>query len=246
MGEEIIKVTDFTVEAVERRIISNFVEKHHYSHSVNGVQHIQCFALFKEGKFGFDKEMIGAAMYCYPSMPSTAKKYNPINPDRCWELRRFVCIDDTPKNTESYFISQCHKWIKQNTDIEVIVSFADLEEGHTGVIYKASNFHLYGQTGGGTKLMVDGVLRHNRSLNQSKRTFGRTLKRRYLAGDKDVYQVKPSHYLEIIDRRYSLTKNAWDVIAYDKVISNEKLKTFWYENCYYSEKEWNKLKKMTI
>ena len=190
MGEEIIKVTDFTVEAVERRIISNFVEKHHYSHSVNGVQHIQCFALFKEGKFGFDKEMIGAAMYCYPSMPSTAKKYNPINPDRCWELRRFVCIDDTPKNTESYFISQCHKWIKQNTNIEVIVSFADLEEGHSGVIYKASNFHFYGQTGGGTKLMVDGVLRHNRSLNQSKRTFGRTLKRRYQAGDPDVYQVK--------------------------------------------------------
>jgi hypothetical protein len=146
--------------------------------------------LFREGKFGFDKEMIGAAMYCYPSMPSTAKKYNPINPDRCWELRRFVCIDDTPKNTESYFISQCHKWIKQNTNIEVIVSFADLEEGHEGIIYKASNFYLYGQTGGGTKLMVDGVLRHNRSLNQSKRTFGRTLKRRYQAGDPDVYQVK--------------------------------------------------------
>ena len=185
-----MKVTDFIVEPVERRIISNFVEKHHYSHSVNGVQHIQCFALFKEGKFGFDKEMIGAAMYCYPSMPSTAKKYNPINPDRCWELRRFVCIDDTPKNTESYFISQCHKWIKQNTDIEVIVSFADLEEGHEGIIYKASNFYLYGQTGGGTKLMVDGVLRHNRSLNQSKRAFGRTLKRRYQAGDPDVYQVK--------------------------------------------------------
>ena len=28
------------------------------------------------------------------------------------------------------------------------------------------------------------------SLNQDKRAFGRTLKRRYLAGDKDVYQVK--------------------------------------------------------
>jgi hypothetical protein len=133
--------------------------------------------------------MIGAAMYCYPSMPSTAKKYNPINPDRCWELRRLCCIDDTPTNTESYFISQCLKWIRQNTDIEVIVSFADLQEGHSGVIYKASNFHLLGQTGGGTKLMVDGVLRHNRSLNQSKRTFGRTLKRRYKAGDPNVYSV---------------------------------------------------------
>jgi len=26
-------------------------------------------------------------MYAIPSMPNTAKKYNPINPDRCVELR---------------------------------------------------------------------------------------------------------------------------------------------------------------
>ena len=135
-----MKVTDFIVEPVERRIISKFIEKHHYSHSTNGVQHIQCFAMFREGKFGFDKEMIGAAMYCYPSMPSTAKKYNPINPDRCWELRRLYCIDDTPKNTESFFIGKTLRWLKQNTDIEVIVSYSDLQQGHEGVVYKASNF----------------------------------------------------------------------------------------------------------
>ena len=70
-----MKVTDFIVEPVPRKTISNFIEKHHYSHSINGVQHIQCFALFKEGKFGFDKEMIGAAMYCFPSMPSTACRW---------------------------------------------------------------------------------------------------------------------------------------------------------------------------
>ena len=75
-------------------------------------------------------------MYAMPSMPHTSKKYNPINPDKCFELRRLVCIDDTPKNTESYFIGQTFKWLKKNTDIEVIVSFADEEEGHTGVIYK--------------------------------------------------------------------------------------------------------------
>ena len=184
-----MSVTNFTVESIPRKSLVPFVEKHHYSHNTNGVQSIYHFGLYGEGNFGLPK-MIGAAMYAYPSMPDTAKKYNPINPTKCLELRRLVCIDDTPKNTESYFISQCHKWTKRNTNIEVIVSFADLEEGHSGVIYKASNFHFYGQTGGGSKLMVDGVLRHNRSLNQSKRTFGRTLKRRYLAGDKDVYQVK--------------------------------------------------------
>ena len=52
-----MKVTDFIVEPVPRKTISSFIEKHHYSHSINGVQHIQCFAMFREGKFGFDKEM---------------------------------------------------------------------------------------------------------------------------------------------------------------------------------------------
>ena len=182
-----MKVTDFIVEPVERRIISKFIEKHHYSHSTNGVQHIQCFAMFREGKFGFDKEMIGAAMYCYPSMPATAKKYNPINPDRCWELRRLCCIDDTPKNTESYFISQTLKWIKQNTKIEVVVSFADMNQGHTGVIYKASNFKYLGMTNGGRILMVDGKEYHSRSLNQKEKPYSRALKRRYKSGDENIF-----------------------------------------------------------
>ena len=43
-------MTDFIVEPVPRKTISSFIEKYHYSHSINGVQHIQCFALFREGK----------------------------------------------------------------------------------------------------------------------------------------------------------------------------------------------------
>ena len=184
-----MKVSEFTIEAVERSTIQSFVHKNHYSHSTNGVQHTQCFALFKDGRFGFDKEMIGAAMYAIPSMPSTAAKYNPDNPLRCWELRRLCCIDDTPTNTESFFISRCHKWIKQNTDIEVIVSFADEQEGHTGVIYKATNFQYLGTTAPGRILMVDGKKYHSRSLNQDKRPYGRELKRRYNAGDKNIFYV---------------------------------------------------------
>ena len=33
---------------------------------------------------------------------------------------------------------------KQNTDIEVVVSYSDLQQGHEGVVYKASNFDIYG------------------------------------------------------------------------------------------------------
>ena len=168
-----MKVKNFTIEPVDRKVIQKFVEKNHYSHSTNGVQHTQCFALFD------DMRMIGAMIYAIPSMPATAARYNRDNPERCWELRRLCCIDDTPTNTESYFIGQTLRWLRQNTDIEVIVSYADLEQGHSGVIYKATNFHLLGQSGGGRNLMVDGKKYHARSLGQKIKPYGRALKRRW-------------------------------------------------------------------
>ena len=181
-----MKVRDFTVEEVLRRSIAPFIEKYHYSQNVNGVQSTTCFGLYKEGNFGLPT-MIGAMMYAWPSMPATAKKYNPDDPLRIYELRRLVCIDDTPTNTESYFIGQTFKWLKQNTDIEVIVSFADEEYGHSGIIYKATNFEYCGTTSPSKKLIVDGKEYHSRSLNQSDRPYGRELKRRYDAGDENIY-----------------------------------------------------------
>ena len=189
-----MSVKDFTVELIPRKSLVGFIEKHHYSHNVNGVQSLYHYGLYREGNFGIPK-MIGAMMYAHPSMPATAAKYNPINPDKCLELRRLVCIDDTPKNTESYFIGRTFKLLKQTTDMEVIVSFADQHHGHTGVIYKASNFDYLGETSGGRILMVDGKEMHSRSLNQLDRPYGRELNRRYKAGDENIFwkKTKPKH-----------------------------------------------------
>ena len=189
-----MSVTDFTVEEIPRKSVVKFIEKHHYSHNVNGVQSLYHYGLFTEGNFGLPK-MIGAMMYAHPSMPATAAKYNPINPDKCLELRRLVCIDDTPKNTESYFIAQTIKLLKKTTDMEVIVSFADQHYGHAGIIYQASNFDYLGETGGSRILMVDGVETHSRSLNQLDRPYGRELNRRYKAGDENIFwkKTKPKH-----------------------------------------------------
>ena len=189
-----MSVTDFTVEEIPRKFVAKFTEKHHYSHNVNGVQSLYHFGLYREGNFGLPT-MIGAMMYAYPSMPATAAKYNPINSDKCLELRRLVCIDDTPKNTESYFIGKTLRWLKQNTDVEVIVSFADQHYGHSGIIYKATNFEYYGETAKGSILMVDGKEKHSRSLNQLDRPYGRELNRRYKAGDKNIFwkRTKPKH-----------------------------------------------------
>ena len=198
-----MSVKDFTVEEIPRKSVVKFIEKHHYSHNVNGVQSLYHYGLFTEGNFGIPKK-IGAMMYAYPSMPATAAKYNPINPEKCLDLRRLVCIDDTPKNTESYFIGQSFKLLKRDTDMEVIVSFADQHHGHTGVIYKATNFDYLGETGKGRILMVDGKEMHSRSLNQLDRPYGRELNRRYKAGDENIFwkNTEPKHiYVYYLNKR---------------------------------------------
>ena len=198
-----MSVTNFTVEYINRKAVTSFIEKYHYSHNINGIQSYHHFGLYTEGNFGLPK-MIGAMLYAMPSMPHTAKKYNPINPDRCMELRRLVCIDDTPKNTESYFIGKTLRWLKQNTDVEVVVSFADQHYGHVGTIYKATNFEYFGETSPARVLMVDGKEYHSRSLNQDKRPYGRELKRRYVDGDKNIFfkKRKPKYiYVYYLNKR---------------------------------------------
>jgi hypothetical protein len=198
-----MSVTEFIVREVPRKQISAFIEKHHYSHNINGVHSLHCFALLKENKFGL-YDMIGAMIYGNPGMPAIASKYNPDNPLRCWELRRLVCIDDTPKNTESYFIGQTFKWLKKNTDCEVIVSFADRHYGHEGIIYQATNFHRAGVTAAGKVLMVDGRQYHSRTLNQDKRPYGRAIKARYDAGDPNIFwetRVSKNIYIYYLDKR---------------------------------------------
>lgn len=184
-----MSVTNFTVEHINRKAVTTFIEKHHYSHNINGIQSYYHFGLYTEGNFGLPK-MIGAMLYAMPSMPDTAAKYNPINPRRCMELRRLVCIDDTPKNTESYFIGKTLRWLKQNTDVEVIVSFADQHYGHSGVIYKASNFDHFGETAKARVLMVDGKEYHPRTMNQKDKPYGRAIKKRYLSGDENIFWKK--------------------------------------------------------
>ena len=81
--------------------------------------------------------MIGAMMYGVPSSMhgQTTSKYG-NDSGKILELNRLCCIDDTPTNTESYFLGSSMRWLKKNTDYQVIVSYADPEYGHSGIIYK--------------------------------------------------------------------------------------------------------------
>lgn len=152
-----MSVKEFNVYTCERIEIRDFIEEHHYSHNINGLMSDYCFKLMNGDK------MIGAMIYGRLAMANVWKKYGEKKED-VMELRRLVCIDDTPKNTESYFIGQTLKWLIKNTEIKTIVSYADPEYGHEGIIYQASNFKKDGKTSKGKVIMYKGKKYHDKAI----------------------------------------------------------------------------------
>ena len=203
MGEGIIKVTDFTVELVNHNAIRGFVRKNHYSGSTRGLHISYCFALYSpDGPFGLPR-MIGSMIYGEPAMPDVSKKYWPDNPGIVIELNRLCCIDDTPKNTESYFIGKTLRWLKRNSKYRVIISFADPNHGHEGIIYKATNFKHFGMTEKSRAVIVDGERLHERMLTK-KCPKGDEIRRRIKNGSHgiELKKLPPKHiYVKSLDSR---------------------------------------------
>ena len=175
-------------ETTFNHTVRKFLKKWHYSDYVN-IQAKHTFCLFKNGKFDIP-EMIGVCIYTRPAGPSAGQTYYPEAPDRVLELRRLCLIDETPKNAESYFVGRTLRWLRQNTDWEFVISYADEEQGHKGVIYKASNFKYLGKTSSGKKLEVDGKSFHIRTLSMLDRPYGVEINRRYKAKDKGVKVIE--------------------------------------------------------
>jgi hypothetical protein len=172
--------------------VRSFLRKWHYSDYVN-IQAKEVFGLFRDG--AFLPEMVGVCIYTRPAGPTAAQKYYPQDPDKCLELRRLCLVDDTPKNAESFFVSRTLKWLRKNTDWKFVVSYADPEQGHKGVIYRAANFKYEGTTSSGQSLLVDGKPFHIRTLTMIDRPYGVEINQRYKAGDPNIQIVKtePKH-----------------------------------------------------
>ena len=185
-----LKRGQFFIEKCMRSEIEDFVEKHHYSGSINGVKTPYCFKL-TDGE-----NLIGAMIFGPLGMANAWKKYGE-QPEDVMELRRLCLIDETPKNSESFFIGQALKWLKNNTEIKTIVSYADPNHGHEGTIYKATNFNHLGMTAKGKVIWWNGKKYHDRAIrtkyNGKLKPFAIRLKNALENGEAYYAEQKPKH-----------------------------------------------------
>ena len=129
-------------------------------------------------------------------MANAWKKYGESE-EEVLELRRLVLIDDTPRNSESFFIGHTLRWLKKNTKVKTIVSYADPNYGHSGVIYRASNFTHVGMTSPGRVIMYQGKKYHDKAIRTKYKgelkPFARELKAALDNGEAEYVKQQPKH-----------------------------------------------------
>ena len=206
------------VRKINKSIAKAMVVNYHYSHLWTKCS--VALGLFydtgKQHKFfsGNKEEFIGVIVYGDPigrhSGGSISEK---LDRTEVYELVRLYVHDGYGSNIESWFISQSFKWLKENTDIKALISYADPKEGHAGTIYQATNWIYQGNSirpndTYSFRLTEDGEWIHGRTLANTHKTNDiEKLKKKI--GHTFWYRVEPlkHRYIYLLQNKRYLKKH---------------------------------------
>jgi len=167
---------NFEVHPIPNKQAQEVVVKHHYLHR-------SAPAMFSFGLF-VGLEMQGVIIYGKPASPSLCKGVCGTEESKnVLELTRLWIQDDTPKNTESFFIGQSLKLLPMQYDI--IVSYAEIGAGHVGTVYQATNWIYTGMSDRHVEWRLEGEsTKHSRHIfdehggvNGAKKFYGERLQK---------------------------------------------------------------------
>jgi len=147
---------------VEREIVEQFVCKQHYSHRMSI---FWCgFALVENSR------VEGVCLFGQPS-PSIQKYAFKDRDFKMLELTRLV-VQTKTKNAASFLVANALNQLEKPC---AVVSFADTEYHHVGIIYQATNWIYTGATVSHDHMyLIDGEKRHSMSLRDKGITNPKT------------------------------------------------------------------------
>ncbi len=151
--EVLYDVTLFTVVKIDKSTAMKIIGNKHYSRRLG---------IFWEG-FGlyYESKLVGVITYGQPSAPIQKHAFK-ARTFRLYELTRVV-IDRGIKNGASILISKSMKLLTEQHC--AIISYADSAQGHSGIIYQATNWTYTGATVAHDSLyLLNGVPTHPMTL----------------------------------------------------------------------------------
>jgi len=150
--EDRVDTSKVTICPIPKSVAKTMVIRYHYSHRFTSCRYALGVFYKKDNHKFFDGEyedLIGVIVYGHPVGESAVKSIvtdDSIGLDNVLELTRLFIYDGTGSNIESYVIGQSFKWLKKNApNVKVLLSYADPEVNHAGIIYRATNWLYQGR-----------------------------------------------------------------------------------------------------
>jgi hypothetical protein len=143
-------LANWEVRPIENALAQEMVVVNHYLH-----RKAPCSNAF--GLFDEQDTLRGVVLYGTPSSaPLRSGIAGKENASNVVELTRLWIDDNSPKNSESFLIGNSLKFCGK----EIIVSFADTQQNHLGIVYQATNWLYTGLSAKRTDWVVEGIDKH--------------------------------------------------------------------------------------
>ena len=127
----------------------------HYSKSLPATKLVK-IGVWENGKF------IGVVIFSRGAAPHIGDPYNLPQTDVCELTRVALRAHETPVTK---IVSIAIKMLKRKSpNVQLIVSYADPDQKHLGVIYQAGNWIYEGVKTGGQRMFINGKWVHQRTI----------------------------------------------------------------------------------
>lgn len=153
--------------------------------------------------FNNEKQFCGVILFGLGASPNIGRKFN-LNTGQIIELVR-VALNGKQENT-SKCISIALNLVKKNMPaVKLIISFADKDENHIGIIYQATNWYYLGECNVGDKTgyIINGVKTHQRSMMSKGKYRNNTIENaKTIDENATIFYTRGKHkYIYPIDKQ---------------------------------------------
>lgn len=139
---EVLRRDEWEVRPVSIHTARIIVEQYHYSGGASNTA-VAVHGLFRRGQF-WDLPCYGVAWWLPPTRAAAEATY-PENWQGVLSLSRLVVLPDMPTNAASFLLAGSMRLIDREA-WPCLVTYADTWRGHTGAIYRATNWEYRGMT----------------------------------------------------------------------------------------------------
>lgn len=117
------------------------VRDHHYARGGSNT------CVYMHGLYERSTDRLVGVAWWLPPTRVVCESVNKADWKKVLSLTRLVCLPEAPKNAASFLLGHSVRLIRRDGRFVSLVTYADESQGHTGAIYRASNWAYVGRTG---------------------------------------------------------------------------------------------------